>query len=162
MTIIGIDPGLDGGIAVLRPDENPDVLVMPTMPTGKGTGREIDIAAIQHALTIWGEVHIAVEGQQPFPKQGGKSNFTTGYNYGKLLGWLEAVCLPFRVVTPREWQRAFGIGGRGTDTKAQAALVCRRLFPCVDLLATARCRKAHSGKADSLLIAEWCRRTQED
>jgi len=101
---------------------------------------------------------VAIEEQQARPTDGKKSCFTSGLNYGKLLGWLETDAVPLIVVRPRAWQKVFGIGGRGTDTKAQAALVCRRLFPCVDLLATARCRKPHSGKADALLIAEWMRR----
>ena len=159
MRYIGIDPGLDGGWALLAPDENPFVVVMPTQPTGKGNGREVnvDYGPVRGGM-LHGDVRVLIERQQPFPKQGGKSNFTTGYNYGKLVSLLEAQSVPFEVVRPQEWQRAFGIGGKGVDTKKQAALVAARLFPCVELRATERCRKPHSGKVDALLIAEYGRR----
>lgn len=162
MRYIGIDPGLDGGVALLAPDENPLLCVMPTQPTGKGNGREVDVtySLVWSALKL-GPTRVLLERQQPFPKQGGKSNFTTGYNYGKLVALLEAEAVSFEVVRPQEWQRAFGIGGKGVDTKKQAALVAARLFPCVELRATERCRKPHSGKIDALLIAEHGRRKMQ-
>ena len=159
MRIIGIDPGLDGGVALLAPDESPLVTPMPTQPTGKGSGREVNVGYLVTDFGVLrGDVRVIIERQQPFPKQGGVSNFTTGYNYGKLVALLEAEAVPFEVVRAQEWQKAFSIGGKGVNTKKQAALKTARLFPCVELRATERCRTPHSGKVDALLIAEYGRR----
>lgn len=160
MRYIGIDPGLDGGVAILAPDENPQVFVMPVQPTGKGNGREVNVGPFICNEWFHGGCRVLLERQQPFPKQGGKSNYTTGYNYGKLISLLEAEAVAFEVVRPQEWQREFGIGGKGVDTKKQAALVAGRLFPCVELRAPERCRTPHSGIVDALLIAEYWRRKQ--
>ena len=156
MRYIGIDPGLDGGVAILETDENPQVFVMPVKPTGKG--REVNVNTIVCEGWLHSVTGVVIERQQCYPKQGGKSNYTIGYNYGKLIALLEAEAVPFEVVAPKEWQREFGISGAKGDTKKQAALVAARLFPCVELRATERCRVPHSGKVDALLIAEYGRR----
>jgi hypothetical protein len=49
-------------------------------------------------------------------------------------------------------------GLASTETKAMSLLAAKRLFPNEDLRATERCAKAHDGKVDALLLAEFCRR----
>lgn len=155
-TIAGIDPGLDGGIAVLRDDLPPVVHVMPTLPTGQGSKRTLNIPRIMQLLLDYGPDLVLVEKQQAYPKQGGVSNFTTGYGFGALCGLLTGLEMVCQIVRPAEWAKALGVTGKAKG--GNAALVAGRLFPGVSLLATSRCYKPHSGVVDALLIAEWGRR----
>mgnify|MGYP001584058964 FL=1 len=161
---MGIDPGLDGGIALIDGEGKVVLLsVMPTLLTGKGGKRTLNIVALRKILL--GNVEfvgdfepadlICLERQQPYPSQGGVSNFTTGLGYGILLALIEGVW-PLEIVGPKAWQKFYGIaGGEGQDVKAQALLVGRGLYPNIDFRATPRCKKAHSGLVDALLIARY-------
>jgi len=156
-TIVGIDPGLDGGIAILNDEREPDVHIMPTMPSGKGNGRTINLQSLFGLLLdVRKPCRVIVERQQPFPKQGGVSNFTTGYGFGAILGVLTATEMPHIVITPQTWMKALGIP-RGSG-KGGNVLAATRLFPTVNLKRTAKCKNLHDGMADALLIAEYGRR----
>jgi crossover junction endodeoxyribonuclease RuvC len=80
--------------------------------------------------------------------------FNFGRSYGFILGVLAALNIPYQVVPPREWKKEFGLN----SDKAKSIEVCHRLFPNVDLKRTERCKTDSDGKAESVLIAEWCRR----
>jgi crossover junction endodeoxyribonuclease RuvC len=157
--VCGIDPGLDGGICILRDDAPPELHIMPTLETGQGSKRTLDAGRIMQILLDANPRVVIVERQQAYPKQGGVSNFTTGLNFGTLLGLLCGLEMAHQVVTPREWGKALGVSGKTKNDGCGAVLVAQRMFPGVNLLATARCRVAHDGLADALLIAEYGRRT---
>jgi crossover junction endodeoxyribonuclease RuvC len=129
---------------------------MPTLDLPKG--RALNGPRIMEILLDANPRLVIVESQQCFPKQGGKSNFTTGFGYGRLLGLLEGLEIAHQVVRPKVWQKAMGIVGSG-QSKQQAASIALRLWPGLCLLATPRCRVPHDGLADALLMAEWGRRT---
>ena len=152
MTICGVDPGLHGGIALLG---TPIILCqsMPVLATGKGSKETLDLFRLRAVLMQ--ARHVVIESQQPFPRQGGCSNFTTGYGYGALQGLCAGLGIPYSCVRPQVWKRDLGII-RGD--KEQSIIVAKRLFPGVSLLPTPRCRKESDGIAEALLIAEWGRR----
>jgi len=155
MTFIGLDPGKTGGIAALYPGLTPVAQPMPVI------GKELDLGAVVKWLYPAGGNSIdfaVVERQQAMPKQGVASTFQTGYGFGVLVGLLYACNTPFQIVSAKEWQKTFGITGARGDVKTQAAQIAQRLFPEVELRATARCRKPHEGIVDALLIAEYARR----
>ena len=158
MTFIGLDPGLDGGIAFIRDDGNASAEVMPTLAAKKG--RELDEKGVLEAVEYWQHesVFAVIEAQHPMPKQGTVSTFSLGKVFGALRMALAACGIPYQVVPAQTWQKAVGISGKLGDTKRQSVAVAQRLFPDVDLRATPRCRKAHDGLADALLIAEYARR----
>ena len=56
--------------------------------------------------------------------------------------------------SPQKWKKEFSV----TSDKNTSIEVAKRLFPNVNLKATARCKKDHDGMAEALLIAEYCRR----
>jgi len=152
VTICGVDPGLRGGIALVG---MPAILceTMPVLSTGKGSKQTLDLCRLRAVLMR--AKHVVIESQQPFPRQGGCSNFTTGYGYGALQGLCTGLGIPFTCVRPQVWKRSLGIV-RGD--KEQSIIVAKRLFPGVSLLPTPRCRKESDGIAEALLIAEWGRR----
>jgi len=152
MTVVGIDPGLHGGIASLG--RNVECKAMPVLPTGKGAKRTLDLSRLAQFLGRGN--HVVIEYQQVYPAQGGVSNFSTGYGYGALQALCVGLGVPYTIVRPQVWKRALGIV-RGD--KEQSIIVAKRLFPGVSLLPTPRCRKESDGMAEALLIAEWGRRT---
>ena len=157
MTFIGIDPGFRGAIAVLA-DERPPVV--HDMPTLKLAGRNAyDIPALVSMLTEADlsaadqQVFALVEAAQVFPGEGVKSCFSIGYGLGVLEACLSVLAIPYDLVRPREWQKPFGVRGKGVDSKALAFAHARRMFPSVTFH-TPRGREL-DGRADALLIARY-------
>ena len=159
--IVGIDPGLDGAIAVLCKGAAPEAAPMPTLGTGR---RELDFGFIRshlHAYHVQGNVHVVIEKQQAMPKQGVSSTGVTMRNYGLIEGVCIGVGIPYTIVPPREWQKVMLSGvSKKLNTKAASILIAKRLYPGVSLRATERCTTDHHGMSDALLIAEYGRRTK--
>lgn len=163
---IGIDPGLDGAIAVLDDDgSEPDVGRMPTVPAANGKGRDYDIARIRDWLSEAGEARpcrVVIERQQAMVragiKQGTVSSFQTGRGFGLLEGLCAGLGLSHELVHPRIWQAEMFRGQKVKDTKSASLLLAHRLFPAVRLLPGERARVEHHGMSDALLIAAYAMR----
>ena len=80
--------------------------------------------------------------------------FTFGAGYGFLQGVLTAYGIPYQLVPPQTWKKAFTLN----SVKQTSIEVCQRLFPNVSLYRTGRCTKPHDGMAEALLMAEYARR----
>lgn len=150
--IIGIDPGLDGALAVLNPSGQViDVIDTPTV-TIKGSRRDYYIPGIFDLLRVHMiDAMVWVERQQAFPQQGVASTFRTGMGYGIWLGLLAGMGIRHEVVSPQVWQREMYAGVEG-DGKDRSLLAAARLWPHVTI------PRSRHGRADALLIAEWGRR----
>jgi len=157
---IGIDPGLQGGIATIRESGYIDAIILPTFFNGKKTVLNNSTLASMFSLLNAMDIkcYAILEQQQPMPKQGVTSMFSIGYGFGVLKQCLVDFSIPHEVVRAQVWQKEFGISGRKGNTKAQALQVCRGLFPDTNLLATERSKKPHEGIVDAVLIAEYGRR----
>lgn len=148
---VGIDPGLDGGIAVIYPHKV-TVTVMPV------AGKEIDVDCIMQFIPYVGSdaaIYACVEktgAMSPGKIAIAKLNF----NAGLIQGILRARHVPLEVVRPQDWKKEILVG---TDKSKDAAIAwCKRVYPDVNLHATERSTKLHDGMADALAIAEYCRR----
>ena len=143
---IGIDPG-DTGAACLLTDEGPSFIDF------KGATS----ASIVSSLLEWQReytVELAVvELVHSLPKQGVVSTFNFGRSFGWCQGVLDALLLPWRLVTPQKWQA--GLGADKSKGKAGLVEVAERLFPMADF----RGPKGGilSGRADAALIALWAK-----
>lgn len=138
MVILGLDPGMAGGIAVLgRPQPERDVF---------------EFLNNQYILARW-DIRAYLERVHSMPKQGVASSFTFGRNYGFLRGCLVALGIPFEEVTPQRWQRALGCltkrGATRTQHKNAMKAKAQNLFPQL---------KVTLATADALLICEYGRR----
>ena len=145
MIYIGIDPGKNGGIALIS-SKKCFVHVLPYS---------------NDSLLLWlrgakntSECIAYVEAVHAMPGQGVTSMFNFGKNYGYILGVLEAYRIPIMDVTPQTWKKYMEV----TSDKNTSIDLCKRLFPDINLKATERCRKDHDGMAEALLIAEYGRR----
>ena len=166
VTFIGIDPGLQGGIARISESNEIVTRVLPTVI--KGTKRIFDHFTLAHVFCTFESTSldptkffVALEEQHSMPKQGVVSTCSICYGFGALKQCLVDFSIPHEVTPPKDWQKEFGISGRKGDTKAQALRICRDLFPGANLLATERSKKPHAGIVDAVLIAEYARRKHE-
>ena len=149
--VIGIDVGLEGGIASIRLERGSLVnFRLDDLPTvGKGASRRINVAALRDWIMADQHDHAFVEGGQSMPRQGVSSAF----RYGRAVGMLEAivVCcnIPITIVAPISWKRYYNLKGSDKELSRQMAI---RRFPCA---ASALVLRRHHGRAESLLIAAY-------
>jgi len=143
--VIGIDPGKSGAIAILSLDRKE----VYTYAFSKHT--EHDLCS---ALRTWedkGIVMCHIEKVHSMPKQGVKSVFTFGQNFGWYIGMLDALQITYEFIPPLKWQKEMSCrsGGDKNVTKRRA----QQLFPKI---------KITHAIADALLIAENLRRREVD
>lgn len=149
MLVMGIDPGVSGGIAV-RGNSLPNGLLVFKMPETPA-----DIVELIRDLCEKYEInHCYLERAQAMRsrdgrKQGVSSAFNYGTSFGALIGILAAWGAPYTLIRPVDWQRALKClsGGDKRVTKRRA----QELFPKTKL--------THA-TADAALIAEYGWREQ--
>lgn len=140
-TWIGADPGMSGGIACIR-DGKAWAIKMPET--------DADLLCELTSIRRQDEQCFAIiEAVHSLPKQGVTSAFTFGMGYGALQMAFLATGIPFERVTPAKWQKALGCLTKGDKNVSKRK--CQELFPSI---------KATHAIADSLLIAEYCKRTR--
>lgn len=178
--ILGIDPGLDGGLVLLGPDRQViKMYILPTIEsTKKGTKKQkdgstketksvkrlLDLVELNRMFEdLKGDVsHCFMEQVASRPGMSAPAVFKFGRVYGILEGLLTGHQIPYTLVTPQRWSKTIhaGIEG-GMEPKDKSRVALGRLFPKVDLRASERSVKPHEGLMDGLLIAEWGRRFLE-
>lgn len=154
MIVVGIDPGRNGGVAVLSitgsilglrplPYDHPEKLAQFFIDNHKAQP----------------DIRLFIEKAQAMPKDSSRAMFTYGTGFGTLLGILIALKVPHQLVPAASWTRVMHEGTPATqEAKRRSLLAAKRLFPGASLLATPRCRVEHDGLVDALLIAEYGRR----
>ncbi len=162
--VLGIDPGLTGGIVGL--DKTGAIQFSAVMPARDGQLLVQDLLRlICTAGDHWSDDKACtcacayVERAQPFPKikSGVIGQFKLGRSLGILEGLLCALHYRYELVTPRVWQRQMHAGVESDNPKTRSAIAAGRLFSLEPLIQP-RCKKPHQGLIDALLIAEYGRR----
>jgi hypothetical protein len=163
---VGIDNGLDGGVATLfAPPADPGIgkAAMPTVKVGKG--RVVDVLVLNEWAREWAQNGSTVIIEQATKHSAGKLALcSTWFTYGSIIACLKINRVRYHEITsPRTWQKEFWTvpkmaAGQKFDTKAAALAVVRKLWPTLDLRASERCSVPHDGIVDALLIAEYGRR----
>ena len=156
--IMGVDPGLSGGVALVSLDASHAVgIPMPVIKSGKR--RDLDGRALAHwigAAIVGGEAHVClvvVEKVHSMPKQGMASTFAFGVGFGRVLGVIEALDLPLEQVAPQLWKKAILAG---TDLSKDAAVAyCMSRFPGI---AMPKKGASRHGIAEAACLAEFGRR----
>ena len=164
MIVLGIDPGLAGGIAVVKGTRGaPALIAVIDIPTsGADAKRRVDPIAVIRFIQEHNPDFAVIERAQAMPDQGSSS----GFSYGRAVGYLECCVLgmeiPLEIVEPRAWKKTHGLSGRGPDgtklsspeVKEQSRQKALLLFPGSSFFA----RKLDHGRAEAALIAEHGRR----
>jgi len=142
---MGIDPGLTGGVAFVT---SCCAKVYP-MPIVAG---EVSVSGLLKLISENEPTEAVVERAQAMPKQGVVSIASYMKNYGKIIGTLECVPIPYREVTPQSWKKVV-LAGTAKDKEA-AIKYCIKKFPAASLMPTERSKKPSDGMADALCIAD--------
>jgi crossover junction endodeoxyribonuclease RuvC len=139
--VVGIDPGVTGGIACI---EDGQLIVSCRMPVYDSRCSGSILADILRGLQ---PDMIAVEKTQPMPKNGSIASFSLGMNTGIIFGVVETLGHPLTKIRPVDWKRSNGLIGK--DKNASRALAME-LWP--DQREQFRLAK-DDGKAEAALIA---------
>lgn len=138
--ILGIDPGISGGAALVSKDRT----FVHVESFKRSTPADLIKWLFEHKLKISMGY---LEGVGAKPSDGVVPAFKFGMNYGWWQGVLAALEVPFERVYPLKWQTALSCrtGGNKNVSKIRA----QELFPGM---------KITHATADALLIAEYGRR----
>lgn len=168
----GVDPGMDGFLAVLQGRlgfDAPQFHPLPTLPTGKGAKRMYDVRALFRVVReLFGTCTLVMlEKQRPMKGQGVSSMFSTGYGYGLIKMALVAAEIPYEEVAASSWKAKMSLrvtggaalsqGERQKQAKALAIDKAQSLYPDVDLRRNAQCRTPSADKAEALLLARYAK-----
>lgn len=139
----GIDPGLKGGIALIKDKEI--ICYTKMLPDYEF------IKYVQELIKQHKNITFVIEKVSAMPGQGVSSMFKFGYNTGYLYGVLHTLQQRVIEITPRVWKQYFKIPGkkRGQESKDLTALAVRQFYPeMIDI-------KFHDGVYDAILIAKY-------
>jgi crossover junction endodeoxyribonuclease RuvC len=131
--MLGVDPGVHGGLALVEIANGTAVLVeaidIPTV--GIKAKERVDVLALRTWITARQPQHAFIERAQAMPKQGASS----GFKYGRATGSIEAVIacceIPLTIVEPAVWKKAHCLRGGDKEGARQRAL---QLFPSAHAL----------------------------
>jgi hypothetical protein len=143
VTIVGIDPGITGGLACIHSGK---LVAVESMPVHDGRA---DGMGIDELLTLWEPDAVYVESTQPMPRNGSIASFSLGLNTGIVVGAVTANRFRLVRVKPQAWKRKMGLIGK--DKTASRGLA-RELFPEFgDRFKLVK----HDGLAEAALIARY-------
>ena len=155
MRIIGIDPGLSGGIAVLDDLKIFDIYDMPIMSEGKKNKNQLNSAQLVNIIkknTIPnGDTFLIVEQVSAMPGQGVTSMFNFGQTFGSIKGICAALSLPIFFVRPAKWKKHFDLINSSKDASRTKVI---EMYPSISPRLS---KKKDVNKADAILIARYFR-----
>src|SRR6516165_8832339 len=151
LAILGVDPGIRGGLAIVLVDANGaapcliDAIDIPV--TGVGAKERVDTIAIREWIAPHALQHACIERAQAMPKQGASSGFKYGRAVGAIEATIECCEIPLTIIEPTAWKKFHQLRGGDKETGRQRAL---QLFPATHALLA---RKKDHGRAEAALIA---------
>lgn len=149
--ILGVDPGLHGGIAIVDIAPHKPVLIMAIdIPlVGEKAKERVDVQEFYHFLARYDVSHAMIERANAMPRQGSAS----GFKYGRAVGALETTIIlcdiPITIVNPRDWKKVHRLKG-GPKEKESSRQRALQLFPKAHSFFA---RKLDHGRAEAALIA---------
>ena len=153
MKIIGIDPGLNGAIAVLENNKVKEIFDVPVMPEGKKNKRQLNSAQLVKMLKDISynkeETVVVVENVSAMPGQGVTSMFNFGQTFGAIKGICAALGLPITLVRPSKWKKHFDLINSSKDASRTKVI---ELYPSLSHQLT---KKKDVNKSDAILIARF-------
>ena len=178
MNVVGVDPGLTGGIVVVSDGDIKAMYVMPVIEIKKKKRRaikkgdddpenrktesyianvkELDFAKLHRIFKEIAELNISkvfIEKVSTRPGEGVASSFTFGICFGAIIATVACSKLRYELVTPNVWTRKMLDGiSKNITNKDRSKVAASRCFDIDDFVLTG-CRKPHSGLVDSALIA---------
>ena len=170
MIIVGIDPGITGGVAVLYSRRGMvdavNLYDTPVEQKKKANGKNkteylpsLMAGILRDYVNSRQDAHAFIEQVSAMPGQGVTSMFGFGKGYGIWIGILAALGIPYTFVTPQSWKKELMQGEHDKEAAVGRAL---QLYPQCSAELTVRrgavTKPQALGRADALLIAEFGRR----
>ena len=122
-TIIAIDPGKGGAIALFRKGR-PQLV--------EKWSDEWEMSNLVHDIqNSYIDVTAIIENVHSMPGQGVVSMFSFGENYGIWRGILIALGIPHERISPQKWQSFYGLSSihKGADRKRRLCALAKERFP---------------------------------
>ena len=158
MRIIGIDPGLSGGIAILEDNVIKVLFDMPVMSDGKKNKRQLNSALlvrlIKDNIKDTEDTVMVVEQVNAMPGQGVTSMFNFGQTFGAIKGICAALGLPIFLVRPAKWKKHFELINSSKDASRTKAI---EMYPSISEQLS---KKKDVNKSDAILIARYYSETR--
>lgn len=154
-TVVGIDPGLKGGIAFynsgnLLAYRTPTVST-PFVKKGKKSTREdMNLLKCKEFLEFTTIAHVFLEQVSAMPGQGITGMFRFGQNLGQWQGLIIGLGLEYTLVRPQTWKKHMNLIGA---QKGDSVEVAREIFPANDI--EFKFKTADEGRAEASLIAKY-------
>ncbi|MBO2925382.1 hypothetical protein J5H75_27315 [Pseudomonas asiatica] len=152
--ILGIDPGLSGGLSII--DEHFNLVACYPMPTIQVDGgkRRVDPRPVFDFIAQHEPDLAVVELVGARPKQGVVSMFSFGDSFGVVRAIAECLCPEVRYARPQEWRGYQSLSGL---SKEQLAEIAFEVFHADQIYKKPRGGKSavRDGISDSLLIAKY-------
>jgi len=140
MTVLGIDPGITGGIAFV----NASGVRAFDIPV---VGKDVDVNALAVLIAEACPSFAIIERAGSMPGQGVASTFKYGVAYGALRAVVAVLRVPYRLVTPGSWKAHFKLDRDKEKSRALAI----QLWPGANCFS----RKMDHGRAEAALIARY-------
>ena len=139
-SILGIDPGKNGGVAVINRNGK---VIASRCPSDNDP---VKMAKIIRKMTRrYKKIEVVVENVWAFPGDSAMTSFKFGTNFGIWLGILGTMGLPYRKVTPQTWQKAYHpLSKIKKERKNELKIIAKDFY-----------KKATLCTADAILIAVW-------
>lgn len=160
--IIGVDLGLNGGIALLNDKKLIEYMPMPIsgVLVGKKLKRQYDISKINKIIsdfiTNYPIGMAGMERLRAIPNQSSQTAFSMGGATMLFKVLFTIYKIPFIEIEPRNWQKKIfgqlGIQYTKETTKIASIQATKQLFPGEDFRANERCRTDSDGITDAILI----------
>ena len=158
MKIIGIDPGLSGGIAILEDNIIKVLFDMPVMSDGKKNKRQLNSALlvklIKDNIKDTEDTVMVVEQVNAMPGQGVTSMFNFGQTFGAIKGICAALGLPIFLVRPAKWKKHVELINSSKDASRTKAI---EMYPSISEQLS---KKKDVNKSDAILIARYYSETR--
>lgn len=171
ISFAGIDPGISGAIAVIRPSGVVDFFDLPTASveltskTKGGNRKHKNVYLPAEMLRILRDANIGfatMELTRAIPRRGpggvmiamgAVSAFTSGEGYGMLQMALVALEIPHQLITPNRWKAAL----MKDQPKVKEAVVpiASRLYPGAAADLRGPRGGTYDGRADALMMARY-------
>lgn len=180
MKIIGIDPGLDGGITIMIDGNIINMISMPTieevtkkkLKSGKyAIRRHIDAYKLSDIIFSHKDATVFIEKVNPFFGMSSASSSRMALSIGRIEGVLIGMGFMPEYVSPGVWQKRIWKDSDKVyrskvdkktkqgdiDTKKTSLNAARRIFPNANFVLKGK-KIPHDGLFDSALIAEYGRK----
>lgn len=145
---MGVDPGKSGAACLLFSKEHVLFFDWP---------KDDNVFDVFCQIKLWNSDYnicsCILEKVSSMPKQGVKSMFTFGRNYGMWETVIAVNTIPYILYTPQAWRKGLVTKSDGKDTKQAVRNVARKLFPSLVNELQGPKGGWKDGRADALLMA---------